>query len=75
MTDVAQALGFMWESNHRTNRIKLNASDSLGPAISILAEPFPKGLRVQEYCKYSGNLSIYVNVTLDMPKSNMIFDI
>lgn len=75
MTDVAQALGFMWESNHRTNRIKLNTSDSLGPAINILSEHFSKGLRAQEYCKYNGNLSIYVNVTLYVSKNNMIFDI
>lgn len=75
MTDVAQALGFMWESSHRTNRVKLNTSDSLGPAINILSEHFSKGLRAQEYRKYNGNLSIYVNVTLYVSKSNMIFDI
>ena len=69
------ALSFTWESSHRTNRIKPSTSHSLRPAINILSEHFPKGLRVQECCKCNGNLSIYVNVTLYVPKSNMIFDI
>lgn len=72
---VAEALGFIWESSRRTNRIKLNTLDSLGPAINILSEHFSKGLRVQECWKRNGNLSVYVNVTLYVPKSNMIFDI
>lgn len=47
----------------------------LSSARNILSVHFSKWRRVCKRCKYSENLSLYVNVTLYLSKSNVIFDI